>query len=409
MANNEEIIAKTNPHIEEHVLEEAPQQEIDSTFLRTRIAFFIIGLVNNSGYVIILTSAQDIADRFGKKNLMPMFVGAMLLFSMVIRVINAKFLLKVKHKIRIFAVLLLWFTGIGVILFSISINSFWTCLLGAIFIGSGTSFGDITNQGFMKGFDPNVCAGYASGTGFAGIYCTVYYTVLTTLEFELSTIIATLLLSYLIYLVAFLWVIRLKVEKESGGGSAARQQESIEEKEATVNKTLSTKNFLPILKKVSYFAISLGLVYYFEYCAITFCASRAVSNFETDTFVKKNAFSILQFMYQVGIFLSRSSLDLIKIKHTHYITYFQGAMFVLWIGLALARYLGPFALFGCMLIVGLLGGLSYVNTLFSILSHKHIPRSEKEIGLAISSIACDFFILMSSISGVIFLKMFPED
>ena len=37
------------------------------------LLFFLIGLLNNNTYVVINTGAQDLAEKFGKKNLMGAF------------------------------------------------------------------------------------------------------------------------------------------------------------------------------------------------------------------------------------------------------------------------------------------------------------------------------------------------
>jgi hypothetical protein len=37
------------------------------------VALFVIGLFNNSGYVMVSAAASDLAKKFGEDNLMPMF------------------------------------------------------------------------------------------------------------------------------------------------------------------------------------------------------------------------------------------------------------------------------------------------------------------------------------------------
>jgi hypothetical protein len=48
------------------------------------LLFFFIGLLNNNTYVVINTGAQDLAEKFGKKNLM----GAFQMYARLIKVFD---------------------------------------------------------------------------------------------------------------------------------------------------------------------------------------------------------------------------------------------------------------------------------------------------------------------------------
>jgi battenin len=78
----------------------------------------------------------------------------------------------------------------------------------------------------------------------------------------------------------------------------------------------------------------LGLVYTLEYAITVGCASEANPDYETsNNWFIKNSYAILSFCYQLGVFLSRSSLDLFKVprKFIWLITVVQFANFVLWL------------------------------------------------------------------------------
>lgn len=64
---------------------------------------------------------------------------------------------------------------------------------------------------------------------------------------------------------------------------------------------------------------NLAVVYYFEYVITTGFTQGTTDTIgidhpeRQDTYVYKNAFVLFNFCYQVGVFLSRSSLSIVKI------------------------------------------------------------------------------------------------
>ena len=72
--------------------------------------------------------------------------------------------------------------------------------------------------------------------------------------------------------------------------------------------------------------MNLGLVYFLEYMCLTSFADRFVAKMilenpdKKDEYLYKHGYVIFTFCYQIGVFLSRSSLSLIKIKHVEIMT-----------------------------------------------------------------------------------------
>lgn len=75
--------------------------------------------------------------------------------------------------------------------------------------------------------------------------------------------------------------------------------------------------------------MNLGLVYFFEYMCLTSFADRFVAKMKRDhperaeDYLYKHGFVIFSFCYQIGVFISRSSLSLIKIKRVEIMTILQ--------------------------------------------------------------------------------------
>ena len=72
--------------------------------------------------------------------------------------------------------------------------------------------------------------------------------------------------------------------------------------------------------------MNIGLVYFFEYMCLTSFADRFVAKMlkenpeKAEEYIYKHGYVIFTFCYQIGVFLSRSSLSLFKIKRVEIMT-----------------------------------------------------------------------------------------
>jgi battenin len=85
---------------------------------------------------------------------------------------------------------------------------------------------------------------------------------------------------------------------------------------------------------------------------------------------------VLSFCYQIGVFLSRSSLSLLQVRRTYLLTAAQALLAGLWAYIAAE----PFAVevqMALMLVVGLMGGCCYVNTYHEILKSDSLLKDER--------------------------------
>ena len=100
--------------------------------------------------------------------------------------------------------------------------------------------------------------------------------------------------------------------------------------------------------------------------------------FEYD-WATRHAFVLSQFCYQVGVLMSRSSLKVVRIRRVWVLSVVQGVNFVLWLIQAKTMLLSSetsrsaqaawtVVLLAWMVVVGLMGGASYVNVFYNILN-----------------------------------------
>ena len=142
--------------------------------------FAFIGLVNNLGYVLIITSAQQFASKVNDDTLIAFYPLALILFNSISRFINSKYCITVTYFKR--ALGLSFYFGFGYLfLFAIltiidSIDdfnqklAFFLTLIPAVIMGTGQSFGEATFLGYIRTFPEDYVSGWSSGTGFAGVF-----------------------------------------------------------------------------------------------------------------------------------------------------------------------------------------------------------------------------------------------
>lgn len=117
--------------------------------------------------------------------------------------------------------------------------------------------------------------------------------------------------------------------------------------------------------------------------------------------MEQNAYVILMFIYQVGVFISRSSLFCFRINKVGILTFFQFVNFVLYATIAKWKWLQIEFQFILMFWIGLMGGCSYVNCFYLLIQNKKLPISQKEVAVNLVTSLVEVNILMSSILSVV--------
>jgi len=400
----EQVSFNDNDNIQ--LIAEEPD-EIHEDYQKNKVKYFfvlfVLGLLNNTGSVLVNSSAQEIAKSFNKENLMALFQFCLILFGTTIKFLNSRFLLKIKHTKRIFLALSMSLSAY--IILAISTRSqeswgFYTALLGALLMGGANSLGEITNLGFMKGFAPDILLGWSSGTGFAGVFGAGVNLLLRYFHFDDFFIFLVMTPTFFIYWFGFNWMKNRRVKRAEAESYMQLENvaEVTEAGEAKMNLTLSWNNFLLIFPKIWWFSFNIGAVYFLEYICTTGFADKATTVVATEApFIDANSFIVIQLCYQIGVVISRSSLGLIKIKKIWIMTLLQFFNCIGWGILAYCQCVNLWLLFVFMIWVGLMGGASYCNVLYQVLASEKISKNEKEIGINFISILNDAGVISSSL------------
>ena len=378
----------------------------NSLVFRAKITFFFLGLINHCGFTIVLSASQDLAKKFGHDKLMSLFSGFLVLFSIGVKIFNAKFLLKIYHKVRIAIAVSLFLSGVTCIILALRNETFVLALIGSTLLGMGGAFGEANIQGFIKGFPPETIGAFSSGTGGAGLFGSFYYFMFKVYGYKESGIFAYLYPPYLLYFFLFAYVVHLKVRYDECQEVLIEDKEGTEGQEAHINTKLSFSIIPSILKKIYQYTLYFGAVYFFEYSSFGYLASITSKKLKDESFLAKNAYLIILMIYQFGVFLARSSLQLLKIRWLSLLCSIQGSFFLLWICFAIFITPSIYFMFSTIFVIGIVAGLTYVNTVYMILNDPNIPKGEKEVCLNVNIMFSDTGVLLNSLSGVLFNHFF---
>lgn len=127
---------------------------------------------------------------------------------------NAKYLITIRHIVRIFVNTVLMTCGFLIIAFSCTFKehevSFWMSLVSSIMLGIGCALGESTILGFCKGFPSSTVGYFASGTGFAGIFGSGIILILKAAGLDNGQIFFSVAPCVVPYFLAFWWIYWMK-------------------------------------------------------------------------------------------------------------------------------------------------------------------------------------------------------
>ncbi|XP_011270729.1 hypothetical protein CAOG_09041 [Capsaspora owczarzaki ATCC 30864] len=452
---------------------------------RNWTAFFLMGMINNLGYVIVNAAAKSIADSFDEDNLIGAVPWANVAFGFVARGLNGAFM---KHTSRRSYAARVWlnaaFMVVGLIALAFA-PSFGLALAAICVVGMSSSFGESVILGYLRFFKSELVNSWSSGTGFAGIAGTLTYILFSYLGLSNRDTFLITLPSILIYLGAFFFVLvppsklastlsessnvepsdptmtapdaivpsasststassastssagtkrkpsrRKRTSKNSEKQQLldddARQSDSDDDGDADADEPLApgrdrgashtsyssttATGILPgasaqsvnadpdgglslppretwfaqywrCTKMVWFVSLQLLLVYVFEYVISGGAAAKVLTKADQDrdNFWYANSYAILGFCYQVGVFISRSSLQVVKFPRVEILTVLQGLNLIIWVVDDVYKFIPLWALLPMMIFVGLLGGASYVNVFHLVLTDENIPNEDREL------------------------------
>ncbi|KAI4271429.1 MAG: hypothetical protein LQ337_006011 [Flavoplaca oasis] len=401
--------------------------------IRVCIAFWLFGLINNVLYVIILSAALDLVGPDVPKAIVLL---ADIVPSFVIKLCAPYFIHLVPYSFRIllFAAISSW----GMLLIALAPpytdgGTITAKMAGVVLASLSSGIGELSFLGLTHYYGPFSQAAWGSGTGAAGLIGAGYYSITTT-SIGLSvktTLLASSFLPLVMVMGFFLVLPRGPLQKT---GCPQHRDENLDHEEEhgdildredrgllanpEERSTTSIRSSNPAMKSTTWqtrfihdlrrsrgliypYILPLMLVYFAEYLINQSVAPTLLFPLDKTPFTEYRSFyPTYATIYQLGVFISRSSLPFIRIPYLYTMGALQCLNLLLLILQALYTiFPSIYVVFVLIFWVGVLGGLVYVNTYANV--SDDVPEEEREFALGAVSVSDSAGIMLSGLVGVV--------
>ncbi|PCD34922.1 hypothetical protein AU210_007514 [Fusarium oxysporum f. sp. radicis-cucumerinum] len=391
------------------------------------VAFWLFGLINNVLYVIILSAAQDLVGSIPK--------GVVLLADVVpsflTKLIAPYFIHRIPYRMRILIFIVLSVVGMLMVALTPRTQSVAIKLVGVVLASISAGGGELSFLGLTHFYGPMSLAGWGSGTGAAGLVGAGLYVMFT--DWWGLSVRSSLLISACfpaIMFISFFVILPLGPLRE---GTTRKDYDAIPDLEdedvnhmdqgtassallapgpsvaATAYSAHNTQDTLTMrnrLKKVKVlfvpYMLPLLLVYVAEYTINQGVAPTLLFPLDESPFDEfRDFYPMYGFLYQLGVFISRSSTPFLRIHHLYLPSMLQVANLVLLTFHAVYFFLpSVYIVFIIIFWEGLLGGGVYVNCFAEIM--ENVPPEDREFSLGATTVSDSGGI---SIAGLISIVM----
>ncbi|CCH46083.1 putative membrane protein [Wickerhamomyces ciferrii] len=366
---------------------------------RVYSSFWLFGLLNNVLYVVILSAAVDLVGPLIPKATVLL---ADILPAFLIKISAPFFIHLIPYPKRIASLIVL--SVIGMLL--VTFGSLGLKILGIILASLSSGLGEITFLQLTHFYGETGLNGWSSGTGGAGLIGSGIYMLLTTV---IGISVQSSLLLFSIFPFGFLYYYKLPAVHNYQPVETPPSSSPSTEQLETQPTSISTKfdlqrhitNTIGKLKKLIIpFMIPLSTVYLAEYLINQSVAPTLLFPLEEMPFKAfRDVYVAYGTLYQLGVFISRSSATFIRIRNLYIPTILQSINLVVLVLQSLYYYIPNVYLI--MLIVfyeGLLGGAAYVNTFMLVIDT--VPEKDREFSLGATSMSDSGGIVISALIGL---------
>lgn len=368
---------------------------------RNLAGFWLLGLCNNYAYVVMLSAAFDILNKeVGPHNVTvdphppnntrcnPTSTGAILLADILPALFVKLFapFLNINTSVQVAAVVLLSCSSFLMTSFTVAT---WMSFLGVVCAAIGSGLGEITFLAYSSHFDTDVISTWSSGTGGAGVLGALSYAAMASVLTPETTLLVMLCVPVLLAISFWGILVHPKLrnqqqERNIVVADAEPLLSSCSGCEEPAMPKLTLRQKLGLIKPLLRFMIPLGLVYFAEYFINQGLLELIV--FRNTKLTHKEQYRWLQVMYQIGVLISRSSVNIIQIRRLWLLPLLQFVNLAFIFSEAYLLYLPSFwIVVAVVLYEGLLGGAAYVNTFYRI--SKDVAPRHREFSLRIASLA----------------------
>ncbi|KAK3989625.1 batten's disease protein Cln3 [Cladorrhinum sp. PSN332] len=384
------------------------------------LAFWLFGLINNVLYVLLLSAAQDLVGSSVPKGVVLL---ADVLPSFLTKLVAPYFIHRVPYEIRILVFVALSAGGMLLVALTPGDSSVRIKMVGVVLASFSSGGGELSFLGLTHYYGHMSLAAWGSGTGGAGLVGAGLYVAMTDwigMSVKSSLLVSALLPGFM--LVAFFLVLPRGPLREGRKGDyerlpEAEEEDAEEEDFGDVPAGAASASLLapgPSVASTAYSAtanqkdggkvtfwgnvrrarslffpymLPLLLVYVAEYTINQGVAPTLLFPLEQSPFSEFRSFyPFYGFLYQVGVFISRSSTPWFRIHHLYLPSLLQVANLVLLTLHALLNFIpSVYLIFVIIFWEGLLGGAVYVNTFAEIM--ENVRAEDREFSLGATSVS----------------------
>jgi battenin len=272
----------------------------------------------------------------------------------------------------------------------------WIVFIGVAFTSFSSGLGDPTFLALSTQYDKNVISTWSSGTGAAGVIGSISYAIMRKIGLSSKE---TLLLMILVPIVELMIYSIVLSEPRSVNLSEAvdREAEPLIGAEVQETREISMKEKLAYIPKLMIYFIPLMMVYFFEYFVNQGLFELVI--FKNIFLTKEEQYRAFQISYQLGVFVSRSSVNLVQIKRTWIMSVIQGFIAVYFMFEAIYLFTpNILIIFVIIFIEGLQGGLAYVNTYYRMT--QEVPQNYKAYAMNIVAMGDSFGIIAAGFLAI---------
>ncbi|XP_045481831.1 battenin isoform X1 [Harmonia axyridis] len=369
-----------------------------STHWRGLVAYWILGLCNNFGYVVMLTAADDIIkshsdshdERKGARDCIHLSTGAILLAD-ILPALFVKLLAPfIPFFVHVRVGLCIIVAGAGFLMVAFSDNITMS-IAGVVLTSFCSGLGEVTFLQYSAFYDKNVVSTWSSGTGGAGVIGAATYTILNT--FGMKNTLLIMLIVPITMGISF-WIILPRPSDEDKKMVEIQKRVNLEEVDSPLRSFSKKVKKIPSLMK---FIIPLCTVYLFEYFINQ--GTFELIKIKNDFVHPDKQYHWLQVDYQIGVFLSRSSVNLFHVRHIWVFSLLQLLNVVIFTTEAMYYYIPYFWIILALTFwEGLLGGAAYVNTFYRISAES--KEEDKQFSLAATSFSDSIGISMAGVLAI---------
>ncbi|XP_067419928.1 battenin [Emydura macquarii macquarii] len=391
------------------------------THWRNVAGFWLLGLCNNFAYVVMLSAAHDILSQQGvldtnrtgqalpvtppngnssntsRYDCNAISTGAVLLAdilpTLVIKLSAPFYIHRLPYGPRVaFCILCAWGSFL-LVAFSTTVG---TSIGGVILASVSSGLGEISFLALTAFYASEVVSWWSSGTGAAGLLGALSYLGLTqaglsprhTLLLMLCVPLAMLLSYY------FLLVPPPSLPQWSWRDCAVRRDPlpaacqplmgGPPMKQGDGCMELTWRDKVRIVKGLLKYLLPLALVYFAEYFINQ--GLFELLYFQDSVLTHPQQYRWYQMLYQAGVFVSRSSLRCVRIRHIWAFALLQCLNMMILLAAVYFMFLPSiYLVFALVLYEGLLGGAGYVNTFHNISLES--PPEEREFAMGVGCVA----------------------